>query len=169
MRATAALALVASAGCVGGVTPSACAVDAECGPAAFCSVGACHPGTRTCPLLQPTFSSINRDYFQVGCGVRARNCHAADSAVVESGPSFAGDVYRTLVNAPAANRQGGVRGLVLVQPGDPEHSFLVTKLRLKDAVNAQFGSGQPADNPGATCGAALAVIEEWIRRGALHD
>ena len=166
MRATAALTLAAAAGCVGGVTPAVCAIDADCGPAAFCSVGACYQGTRTCPLLQPTFSSINSSFFQVGCGVRQRNCHAADAAVVESGPSFAGDVYRTLVNAPAANRLGSVRGLVLVQPGDPDHSFLLTKLRLKDAINADFGSGQPANAPGSTCGAALAVIEDWIRRGA---
>jgi hypothetical protein len=165
---SASLACAAMLGCVGGVTPAECAIDSDCGSAAFCTAGFCHAGTRTCPLLQPTFSSINTNLFQVGCGARARNCHAADSAVVESGPSFAGDVYRTLVGAPAANRLGRARGLILVQPGDPDHSFLLTKLRLTDSANPNFGSGQPANAPGSTCAAAIAAIEEWIRRGA-HD
>jgi hypothetical protein len=156
-------------GCVGGVTPVACAIDSDCGPSAFCTAGYCHAGTRTCPLLQPAFSSITANLFQIGCGARVRNCHAADSAVVESGPSFAGDVYRTLVNAPAANRQGSARGLILVKPGDPDHSFLLTKLRLTESANPDFGSGQPATAPGSTCAAALASIEEWIRRGAPDD
>jgi hypothetical protein len=161
--------LAVSLGCIGGVTPATCSIDSDCGPAAFCSAGSCIQGTRTCPLLSPSFSSINANFIQVGCGVRQRNCHASDSAVIDSGPSFAGDVYLALVNAPAANRLGSARGLVLVTPGDPDHSFLLTKLRLATPNDARFGGGQPADAPASTCAAALAVVEEWIRRGAPHD
>jgi hypothetical protein len=154
------------AGCIGGVDPAQCAIDADCGTAAFCTQGICVDGTRTCPKLSPTFSSINSRFLQVGCGVRQINCHATDSAAVESGPSFAGHPYTALVNAPAANRLGTARGLVLVNPGDPATSFLLTKLRLSSTFDPQFGSGQPASAPGSTCAETLATIEEWIRSGA---
>jgi len=157
------------AGCVGGVSPAQCAIDSDCAPAGFCSQGKCIEGTRTCPVLQPTFSSINANFLQVGCGVRQINCHASDSSAVESGPSFAGHPYQTLVNAPAANRLGSATGLVLVKPGDPASSFLLTKLRLTSATDPAFGPGQPANAPGSTCAEALATIGQWIQNGAPDD
>ena len=163
------LAALCAAGCVGGVSPSQCGIDADCGAAAFCAQGVCVEGTRTCPKLSPTFSSINARFLQVGCGVRQINCHANDSAAVESGPSFAGHPYQTLVNAPAANRLGTAKDLLLVKPGDPASSFLLTKLRLASTFDPQFGSGQPANAPGSTCAETLATIEEWIRGGALDN
>ena len=154
------------AGCVGGVDPSQCAMDADCPQPAFCTQGTCIAGTRTCPLLQPTFSSINSHFFQVGCGVRQINCHATNSESVNSGPSFAGHPYATLVDAPAANRLGSATGLIRVKPGDPQGSFLLTKLRLSATLDPTYGGGQPADAPGSTCAATLAVIEQWIQNGA---
>lgn len=165
----AAIAALLACGCVGGVSPAQCAVDADCGAASFCAQGACIQGTRTCPKLSPTFSSINGSFLQVSCGVGQINCHSGDSPSVESGPSFAGHPYRVLVNAPAANRFGTARGLTLVKPGDPAGSFLLTKLRLTSGNDPQFGSGQPATAPGSTCAEALAVIQQWIQRGAPDD
>jgi hypothetical protein len=156
-------------GCIGGVTPAQCAIDADCGAPAFCAQGVCIEGTRSCPRLQPTFSSINSRFLQVSCGVGQLNCHTRDSAVVESGPSFVGHPYATLVNALAANRQGSVRGLVLVKPGDPAGSFLMTKLRLMSTSDPAFGPGQPASAPGSTCAETLGIIEQWIQRGAPDD
>ena len=164
-----ALLAAALCGCLGSVTPAECAIDPDCGANAFCDAGSCLAGTRACPTLQPTYSSINRALFQVGCGVKVRNCHAFDSAVVESGPSFAGELYSRLVGAPAANRQGAARGLLLVSPGDPEHSFLLIKLRLTAPLDPQYGGGQPASAPGTLCPADLATIEQWIRNGAPND
>ena len=103
LRAT--FAALAACGCIGGAMPSQCAIDTDCGAAAFCAEGVCIGGTRGCPTLQPTFSSINARFLQVGCGVRQINCHATDSGAVESGPSFAGHPWAALVNAPAANRK----------------------------------------------------------------
>jgi hypothetical protein len=156
-------------GCVGGVTPAQCAIDSDCGGSAFCAQGTCIEGTRSCPRLQPTFSSINSRFFQVSCGVGQLNCHARDSDAVESGPSFDGHPYATLVNAPAANRRGSTRGLVLVKPGDPGASFLMTKLRLTSTGDPAFGPGQPASAPGSTCAESLAIIDQWIQRGAPDD
>jgi hypothetical protein len=160
------IAALLAAGCIGGVDPAQCAIDADCPQPAFCAQGVCIQGARTCPVLQPTFASINSNFIQVGCGVRQINCHATDSANVNSGPSFAGHPYARLVNAPAANQLGSARGLVLVKPGDPEGSFLLAKLRLTATLDPAFGGGQPADAPGSTCAEALAVIEQWITNGA---
>jgi hypothetical protein len=169
MLARAFIAVASALGCVGGVVPAQCAVDLDCGAPAFCAQGACIEGTRTCPQLQPTFSSINSRFFQVGCGVRQLNCHATISPSVESGPSFEGYPYATLVDAPAANRLGSARGLVLVTPGDPAKSFLLTKLRLASTLDPEFGTGQPASAPGSTCAETIATIEQWIQRGAPND
>lgn len=78
-----ALASAALAGCLSPVAPAQCATDADCS-AGFCAGGACHPGTRDCPRLEPRFSSINANLFQVSCGVTSTgnvvsaNCHGAD-------------------------------------------------------------------------------------------
>jgi hypothetical protein len=85
---------------------------------------------------------------------------------VASGPSFSGDPYRALVAAPAANLTGSARGLILVKPGDPENSFLLLKLRLKEPADPLYGSGQPASAPGSICAAAQDVIAAWIAQGA---
>ena len=169
MGVRALVAALFAAGCVGGVSAAQCAIDTDCGAGAFCAQGRCIEGTRTCPKLSANFTSINADFIQVGCGVRQLNCHAADSASVNSGPGFAGHPYLALVNAPAANRLGSARGLVLVKPGDPANSFLLTKLRLMTALDPAYGGGQPANAPGSTCADSLAAIEQWIQGGAPDD
>jgi hypothetical protein len=160
--------LAALPGCIGGVSPVECAIDSDCADG-FCTGGFCHQGTRSCPRLQPTFSSIDAHLIKVGCGSKQNNCHSADSPALGSGPSFVGDAYRTLVGAPAENRTGSARGLILVKPGDPANSFLLTKLRLTDAANPLYGSGQPASAPGSVCAEAQAVIERWIVEGAQNN
>jgi hypothetical protein len=152
-------------GCVGGVSPVECATDADC-TGGFCVAGECHAGTQTCPTLQPAFTSINHDLLQVGCGVKLTNCHSDGSSGVGSGPSFASDPYDALVNAPAANRLGSARGLILVKPGDPANSFLITKLRLTSPNDPLYGSGQPASAPGSICASTVDVIVQWIAQGA---
>lgn len=159
---------LALGGCIGRPAPLECAVDADC-PGGFCADGACHQGTRSCPLLEPTFSSLDRNLLQVGCGVKSSNCHSAQSPGVASGPSFAGDAYTALVGAPAANRLGSARGLVLVKPFDPAGSFLLTKLQLTAPADPVYGSGQPASAPGSICAQAQAVIAQWIAQGAAND
>jgi hypothetical protein len=165
VRAT--IAVLVSTACVGGVTPTQCAVDGECGAQAFCAQGTCIDGTRTCPTLQPRFSSINASLLRTGCGARQISCHSADSSASGGGPSFAGNPYANLVNAPAANRLGTAGGLILVKPNDPADSFLVTKLTTTD--NVQFGPTQPANAPGSICAASVEAIRQWILAGAPDD
>ena len=73
-RSLAALALAMTAACVGGVNRADCAIDSDCGANGFCFAGSCIAGTRTCPVLQPTFSSLNRGLIQPGCGSTGFGC-----------------------------------------------------------------------------------------------
>jgi len=78
-----ALACAALSGCVNPATPAQCATDADC-PGGVCIAAVCRAGTRDCPKLEPRFSSISANLFQVGCGVTDRgttlstNCHGAE-------------------------------------------------------------------------------------------
>jgi len=167
------LAAVAMAGALGAcaypVDRAACAIDADCGPDAFCVAGSCHQGTRTCPALEATYSSIDRNLFLVGCGTsgnKAFNCHATEGAQGSSFLDLSGDAFTQLVGRTAVNPLGDAKDLVLVKPGDPDGSFLVQKLRLMSAFDPHLGSGMPADAPGSICPTSVDAVAQWIRDGA---
>ncbi|HKB75091.1 MAG TPA: hypothetical protein VKC58_00755 [Myxococcales bacterium] len=167
------LAPVAAAGlfaaCAYPVDRAACAIDSDCGPSGFCLGATCRQGTRACPALQPTYSSIDRGLFQVSCGAsgsKGINCHSPEGAGSASFLDLSGDAYARLVNRTAVNPLGDLKDLLLVKPGDPDASFLVQKLRLTTALDAHLGSGMPADAPGSICASSVDAIAQWIREGA---
>jgi hypothetical protein len=166
------LVLVAAAAlwaCAYPVDRAACAIDSDCGANAFCVAGGCHQGSRTCPALQPTFASIDRDLFQVSCGTsgsKAINCHSIQGAASASSLDLSGDAYPRLIGRVAVNPLGDLKDLVLVQPGDPEHSFLVQKLRLVSPLDPHLGSAMPADAPGSICKSSVDAVAQWILAGA---
>ena len=169
MRLVAIAAAGALCACAYPVDPAACAIDADCGPAAFCIAGGCRQGTRTCPQLQPSYASIDRNLFLVGCGTsgnKAFNCHSTEGAASASFLDLSRDAYTQLVNRTAVNPLGDAKDLVLVKPGDPDGSFLVQKLRLTSPFDAHLGSGMPADAPGSICAGSIDAIAQWIRDGA---
>src|SRR5437868_7123337 len=91
--------LLVSAACVGGVDPVQCIFATECPEGEVCSAGFCQLIPPTCPSLQPTFTSINNDFFQVGCGAKSNKCHG-DEAVHDqvNGLSMQTNTYANLVN-----------------------------------------------------------------------
>jgi len=114
------LAVLAAAGalaaCAYPVDRAACAIDSDCGPSGFCVAGGCRSGTRTCPALQPTYSSIDRNLFQVSCGTsgnKAINCHSAEGAATASFLDLSGDAYPRLFNRTAVNPLGDLKDLIL--------------------------------------------------------
>ena len=152
--------------CIGTVTPAQCADDPDCGPAAVCVGAVCIPGSRqpdggVCPALQPSWSQIDRNLIQVGCGVRSTNCHSEVGAATSSSLDLTGDPYARLVNARSADG-----GFVLVKPGDPDQSFLAIKLRLTGSADPLYGSGMPPEHPGTTCAPAQEAVRQWIQAGA---
>jgi hypothetical protein len=152
--------------CIGGVPAAQCAVDQDCGATSVCIGAVCHAGSReldggVCESIHPSWTDINQNFIQVGCGVRSTNCHSAEGAAAGSGLVLAGDAYARLVNAASADG-----GFILVKPGDPDHSFLSIKLRLTTTYDPQYGSGMPPDRPGQTCATAQEAVRQWILGGA---
>jgi hypothetical protein len=155
--------------CAYPVDRAACAIDSDCGAAGFCVAGGCRQGSRTCPSLAPRYASIDRDLFQVSCGTsgnKAFNCHSTEGAATASFLDLSGDAHPRLVGRTAVNPLGDRKDLVLVQPGDPDNSFLVQKLRLATALDPHLGSGMPADAPGSICPSSVDAVAQWILGGA---
>ena len=86
-------------------------------------------------------------------------------AAVKAGePLLELETGKATVDVPAP--EDGRVERILVKPGDPANSFLVTKLRSKDPADPLYGPGQPAPAPGSICAAAVDVIAQWIAQGA---
>jgi hypothetical protein len=169
LAAAAALCAVA-AGCVGSVTPVQCAFATECAEGEACVAGSCQLLPPTCPAgLQPTFTSINTQLFQLGCGAQSNSCHS-DGAVKQgiSGLSLQTDPYQHLVNVAADSQPGRPQGILRVKAGDAIDSLLVIKLKLKGS-SPLYGSSMPFDNPGAICDDTINVISQWIQAGAANN
>lgn len=167
------------AGCIGHATPADCVLDSDCAPQSICFVGSCRAGERTdgglgaCIHLEAKFSDINTSYLQVGCGTRTNVCHnsvSANGPTLYSSLDLSADAYKALVNVQAQNLIGrSADAGVLVAPGDPEHSFFLTKVRLTAFHDVAYGPGMPSDHPGSTCAPEQEAIRQWIAQGALRN
>jgi hypothetical protein len=172
LRTAAALCLSGLCACAYPVDRAACAIDSDCGSDAFCVGATCRQGSRTCPTLQASYSSIDSNLFLVSCGTSgniALNCHSTVGAASASFLDLTADAYPRLVNRTAVNPLGDAKGLVLVIPGDPDNSFLVQKLRLTTAFDPHLGSGMPANAPGSICQTSIDTVAQWIRDGAARN
>jgi hypothetical protein len=87
-------------------------------------------------------------------------------AASASSLDLSGDPYPRLIGRTAVNPLGDLKDLVLVQPGDPDHSFLVQKLRLVSPLDPHLGSAMPADAPGSICASSVDAVAQWILAGA---
>jgi hypothetical protein len=74
----------------------------------------------------------------------------------------AGAAHAALVGQPSQQA-----GMNMVEPGAPERSYLLFKLRA-DATSAG-GSGLPMPTDGLLDPADIAAIEAWIANGAQND
>jgi hypothetical protein len=123
------------------------------------------------PTTTPTFNesatlaTIQQEIFTGTC--TDASCHSAvgraGDLVLEADPSDAQFVYNQLVNVPAANFAASQEGLLRVEPGNPDGSFLLIKLHgPTPAQGARMPSGKPplADSQ-------LQLIHDWINQGAL--
>jgi hypothetical protein len=106
-----------------------------------------------------TFSRIQAEVFTPTCA--KAGCHDAATAsndlVLEEGRS-----YGDLVN----RRSVGNGTLDRVEPGDPERSYLIHKLRGDPTIT---GGRMPLDGPPYLSPEQIAGIAAWIRAGAPND
>lgn len=165
------LTCASAVGCVGSVAPVACIFATDCAEGEVCTAGSCVLVPPTCPPnLKPTFTDINGQLLQLGCGSKSNACHG-DSAVLGNvtGLSLQTDPYKGLVGALADTVPGRPKGILRVKAGDPLNSLLVVKLKLKTSDDPVYGSSMPFDNPGAICDQTISVISQWIAAGAKND
>lgn len=105
-----------------------------------------------------TLTELQNDFFTPTCD--SFGCHNADSAsaglVLAAGMSFA-----ELVNEPSSQRSD----LDRVEPGDPENSYIVKKLRGDGDIN---GQRMPEGGPFLS-DAELARVSSWISDGAQNN
>ena len=108
--------------------------------------------------LQPTFSSLRTQIFQVWCA----GCHSGVGRPPDGGIRLdANAAHADLVNARSVGKPAAVR----VIPGDPNNSYLVHKLEGRADI---VGSRMPFGGPFLPQ-ADVDVIRMWIARGAAND
>ncbi|HEX7182214.1 MAG TPA: hypothetical protein VF756_10250 [Thermoanaerobaculia bacterium] len=102
-----------------------------------------------------TFSRVQAEIFTPNCALAG--CHDAATAteglILEAGRS-----YGLIVNHSATQSS-----LDRIEPGDPERSYLIKKLRGDPDIT---GSRMPFDRPGSLPPEQMAGIIGWVRAGA---
>lgn len=106
-----------------------------------------------------TFSQIQAQILTPTCA--KAGCHASSSA--EAGLVLeAGQAYGNLVGRSSTQRSGSAR----VQPGNPEGSYLILKLRGDPSIT---GQRMPQDGPPFLTSEQIEGIAAWIRAGAPNN
>jgi hypothetical protein len=106
------------------------------------------------PLEGPaTLDLVQKSVFDNSCALSG--CHRNNVSPNLS----AGRAYANIVNVESS------RGMALVEPGDPDNSYLYLKI-LPDAEIA--GRRMPAGGPYLTA-EEIEVVRSWIERGAPDD
>ena len=118
------------------------------------------------PNLQPTFSSIQREIFNVSDSsgrLACTQCHTVAARNFVGGLALTeGVAYGDLVGQPSRNKAGAIR----VVPGDPENSYLLHKLEGRSTI---AGARMPRNaGPFLTAG-QISIIRRWIQLGAKND
>jgi mono/diheme cytochrome c family protein len=118
------------------------------------------------PLSEPpggatafTFAQIQREIFTPTCA--KAGCHDAASAS-EGLVLAAGQSYGLLVGHPATENGS----LNRVEPGDPERSYIILKLRGDPRIT---GARMPLDGPPYLSPEQIEGIAAWIRAGAPNN
>jgi hypothetical protein len=130
---------------------------------------ACEKNTTPTATVKPSFDIIQEKILNVSCALSG--CHASTSD-----PSFAlhglvltpGKSYANLVGVIAKNAAAKNLGLKLVNPKDPDNSFLMHKIACETghhASTANFGAHMPLGGNFLSQG-EVDFIRKWIINGA---
>ena len=115
--------------------------------------------------LDSTFPQIQATIFNTTC--LDSGCHNATDRA--GNQSLAPDeAYAQLVGVPPSIPAAAEEGFQRVTPGDPDRSFLITKLTMMAVFDAQFGFRMPLNKP-MLSDDQIAHIRAWILRGAPPD
>ena len=107
-----------------------------------------------------TFSQIQGNIFTPVCA--KSGCHAGSTGGQQGLILDAGVSYNLLVNHPATENST----LDRVEPGAPERSYLILKLRGDPSIS---GERMPQDGPPYLSDEQIDAIAAWIRAGAPNN
>ncbi|MCZ6602288.1 MAG: hypothetical protein O6952_04715, partial [Planctomycetota bacterium] len=114
-------------------------------------------------ISELSFSSIQEKIFATGC--LTSFCHAVDGNKGQLILETADLSYEMLVGAEPYNLQAKAAGLLLVDPGRPENSFLLKKL-----IGPDLGEGNRMPLAAqALSDAKITALREWISAGAPRE
>lgn len=119
------------------------------------------PTTGTQTTVQPTYTSLSQNVF-VGCSTQACHGGLTPRGNLNLEP---GKAYASLVGAQPDNEAARADGLLRVSPGNPDKSFLLTKLH--PITQAAYGAQMPVG--GRLSDAQIAAVRQWIEQGAPND
>jgi hypothetical protein len=117
------------------------------------------PTEPTLPPPDPnaTFTRVQNEVFTVSCAIAG--CHAALGAR-EGMNLSAGAAYANTVRVPATERPS----LSRIEPGDPDLSYLVKKLRGDPDI-----TGLRMPDGGTLTPDEIQLVIDWVRRGAPQE
>ncbi|MDD5563804.1 MAG: hypothetical protein PHQ91_08835 [Thermoanaerobaculaceae bacterium] len=115
------------------------------------------PGVITPPDPNATFTRVQNEVFTGNCAIAG--CHAALGAR-EGMNLSAGAAYANIVRVPSLERPD----LSRIEPGDPDRSYLVKKLRGDPDI-----TGLRMPDGGTLSPAQIQLVIDWTRRGAPND
>lgn len=114
------------------------------------------------PNLTPTFASVNQEIFlstDLAGRVACVGCHTNVGRNPAGGLNLAVDAHAALVGVPSRQRPE----LQLVEPGNPEGSYLIHKLDGRPGI---VGVQMPRTGPPNLTTGQLQVVKRWIAIGA---
>ena len=110
-----------------------------------------------------TYHDIQDYVFDKSCANSV--CHAAPANSANLNLTY-GLSYQNLVGLTPQNPAAAAAGMKLVDPGNPDNSFLLTKLM--GPAKPEFGAKMPF-NAGSIHQAKIDAIRKWIEAGASED
>ena len=119
------------------------------------------------PSLQPTFSSIQHEIFDTtdpSGRLACTTCHTNAGGRAPTGGLnlTSGASYNALVGVSSLEKPG----LMRVNPGDPENSYIIHKLEGRAGI---VGVRMPRGNGPFLTEGQILVIKRWIELGAKND
>lgn len=121
------------------------------------------------PAPPTTFSAINQQILQRSCA-NFSTCHSKAGAHNAAKLDLSVDPYKALVNVLSTEPDPMAQGLLLVKPGDPDHSLMYLKLILPLAATDDGGleESMPLGNPHLP-DYDIQGVRTWILMGALNN
>ena len=138
-------------------TPADAAPPSGAQDADACSPGQVACGAACIDAIQPALAVLQERVFQRSCAL-ARSCHTGNAPQAGLDLGSVDAILSRAVGKPASQ----VPTLSLLEPGRPEDSYIVRKLRNTHTV----GTTMPPPPGAPLCEAKIQAVEAWVRTGA---